>query len=66
MRCRPTACRRDAALNSGFHLAYLVGAVLVAAAIAVAVIVLRSEAGTAAEAGEAGEQERASAYAEAA
>jgi hypothetical protein len=33
----------DAALNSGFHLAYLVGAGLVAAALAIAVFVLRSE-----------------------
>ncbi len=34
----------DAALNSGFHLAYLVGAGLVAIALAIAVFVLRSEA----------------------
>ena len=32
-----------AALNSGFHLAYLVGAGLVAVALAIAVFVLRSE-----------------------
>jgi MFS family permease len=32
-----------AALNSGFHLAYLVGAGLVAAALAIAIFVLRSE-----------------------
>jgi len=31
----------DAALNSGFHLAYLVGAALVAAAFAIAVVVMR-------------------------
>jgi MFS family permease len=31
----------DAALNSGFHLAYLVGAALVAAAFAIAVFVMR-------------------------
>ena len=35
---------RDAALNSGYHLAYLIGAALTAAAIVVAVVVLRSEA----------------------
>jgi len=58
---------RDSALNSGFHLAYTVGAVLVFAAIAVAAVVLRSEQESAAtEAGEAGERERAEAYAEAA
>jgi len=33
----------DSALNSGYHLAYLIGAVLVAAAIAIAVIVLQPE-----------------------
>jgi EmrB/QacA subfamily drug resistance transporter len=33
----------DAALNSGFHLAYLVGAGLVAVALAIAVLVLRPE-----------------------
>ncbi len=33
----------DAALNSGFHLAYLVGAGLVAVALAIAIFVLRSE-----------------------
>jgi MFS family permease len=32
----------DAALNSGFHLAYLVGAALVAGALAIAVFVMRS------------------------
>jgi MFS family permease len=49
-----------AALNSGFHLAYLVGAVLVAAALLVAVTVLRqpSPAEMAAHApGEEGETE---------
>jgi len=35
---------RDAALNSGYHLAYLIGAALTAVAVAVAVVVLRSEA----------------------
>ena len=34
----------DAALNSGYHLAYLVGTGLVAVAIVVALAVLRSEA----------------------
>jgi EmrB/QacA subfamily drug resistance transporter len=33
----------DAALNSGFHLAYLVGAGMVAVALAIAIFVLRSE-----------------------
>jgi MFS family permease len=33
----------NAALNSGFHLAYLVGAGLVAIALAIAIFVLRSE-----------------------
>ena len=34
----------DAALNSGYHLAYLIGAALVAVALVVTVFVLRSEA----------------------
>jgi MFS family permease len=34
----------DSALNSGYHLAYLIGAVLVVVAIAVALVLLRSEA----------------------
>jgi EmrB/QacA subfamily drug resistance transporter len=34
----------NAALNGGFHLAYLIGAVMIAVAIVVAVVVLRSEA----------------------
>ncbi len=66
---RPAGGRRrhDSALNSGFHLAYTVGAVLVLAAIAVAAVVLQPEQESAgAETGEAGEQERAEAYAEAA
>ncbi len=33
----------DAALNSGYHLAYLIGAALVAVAIVVAVVVVRSQ-----------------------
>jgi hypothetical protein len=37
----PGAKVADAALNSGYHLAYLIGAVLVAAALVVAVTVLR-------------------------
>ena len=41
---------RDAALNSGYHLAYLIGAALVAVAIVVALTVLRSEAPAGAEA----------------
>jgi hypothetical protein len=36
-----------AALNAGFHLAYVVGAVILAAAVAIAVVVLRSEGDTA-------------------
>ena len=58
---------RDSALNSGYHLAYLIGAAAVAIAIVVAVVVLRSEP-AAAEAGDA-EGKRASrqpAYSEAA
>jgi EmrB/QacA subfamily drug resistance transporter len=51
---RTDALRADgepvsAALNSGYHLAYVVGAVLVAVAIAVALVVLRSETPAAAE-----------------
>jgi MFS family permease len=37
----------DSALNAGYHLAYLIGAVLVAIAIVVAVTVLKSDAETA-------------------
>jgi MFS family permease len=43
----------DAALNSGYHLAYLVGTALVAVAIVVALAVLRPEARAAAEEPEA-------------
>ena len=39
----------NAALNAGFHLAYLIGAVLIAVAISVGVGVLRSEAPATAE-----------------
>jgi fucose permease len=57
---------RDAALNSGFHLAYTVGAVLVLCALAVAVVVLRSEKEVAGEAAERPAEGRAEAYPEAA
>jgi hypothetical protein len=40
---RADGVAREAALNSGYHLAYLIGAVLLAAAIVVAVTVLQSE-----------------------
>jgi hypothetical protein len=36
---------RAAALNSGYHLAYLIGAALVAVAVVAAMVVLRSENG---------------------
>jgi len=39
---RADGVARDAALNSGYHLAYLIGATLIAVAIGVAVGVLRS------------------------
>jgi len=61
----------EAALNSGFHLAYLVGAGLVAIALVIAVAVLRevapAEAGAPQEgdAEQAGEPERQPAYSEA-
>jgi EmrB/QacA subfamily drug resistance transporter len=47
----------DAALNSGFHLAYLVGALLVGIALAIAVTVLR-EVAPAAEGEEAAQREQ--------
>jgi len=52
---RTTGLRVDgesaaSALNSGYHLAYVVGAVLVTAAAGVALVVLRSEAEEAEEA----------------
>jgi EmrB/QacA subfamily drug resistance transporter len=53
----------DAALNSGYHLAFLVGAAMTATAIAVAVAVLRSEPAPAAA---AADTEAEPAYAEAA
>jgi EmrB/QacA subfamily drug resistance transporter len=57
-----------AALNSGYHMAYLIGAVLMVAAIVVAVFVLRSEkqAATAAEPAEVEDIRSQAAYAEAA
>ena len=64
---RADGVARDAALNSGYHLAYLIGAALIGAAVLVAVFVVRAEppvgAGEAdAEAGDEAEP----AYAEAA
>jgi MFS family permease len=56
-----------AALNSGYHLAYLIGAALVAVAVVAAAIVLRSENGdTAEEPVEADPHSAKPAYAEAA
>jgi EmrB/QacA subfamily drug resistance transporter len=52
------------ALNSGFHLAYLIGAVLVAAAIVVAVTVLQSEEQAKAEIASEAEPGRAERHAE--
>jgi hypothetical protein len=65
---RADGVARDAALNSGFHLAYLVGAALIAAAIGVAVGVLRpAPAAAGAEAHAEGERASAeAAYPEAA
>jgi EmrB/QacA subfamily drug resistance transporter len=58
-----------AALNSGFHLAYVIGAILVAAAVVVAVAVLREvpmpSPEAMAEAEHAGDREREPAYSEA-
>jgi EmrB/QacA subfamily drug resistance transporter len=57
----------DAALNAGFHFAYLIGAALVIVAIVVALTVLRSEAPATAGAGaEAAAEEAEAAYSEAA
>jgi MFS family permease len=61
---RADGVARDAALNSGFHLAYLIGAALTAVAIVVALVVLRSEP-AAAEGAERAEDEQVF-YAEAA
>ena len=40
----PTATSTAAALNSGYHLAYLIGAALVGVALVIALVVLRSPA----------------------
>jgi hypothetical protein len=53
------------ALNSGYHLAYLIGAALVAVAVVVAVVVLRSDA-AAAPAHRAAPEHARPAYSEAA
>jgi hypothetical protein len=56
-----------AALNAGYHLAYLIGAALVAVAVVAAVLVLRSDnRGAAEEPAEAGSHGAQPAYAEAA
>jgi MFS family permease len=64
----PGAKVTDAALNSGYHLAYLIGAVLVATALAIAFVVLREPepAAEAAERSERGAQEPEPAYSDAA
>jgi EmrB/QacA subfamily drug resistance transporter len=54
------------ALNSGYHLAYVVGAVLVLGAFAVALTVLRSDSAQEAEESQTGQAEAELAYAEAA
>jgi MFS family permease len=46
---RADGASMDAALNSGFHLAYLIGAVLVGVAIVVALTVLRPDSAADAE-----------------
>ncbi len=56
-----TGAAHSAALNSGYHLAYLIGAVLVGFAACIAVFVLRAEAPEEAR----GEAEREPAYSEA-
>ena len=56
-----TGAAHSAALNSGYHLAYLIGAVLVGLAACIAVFVLRAEAPEEAR----GEAEREPAYSEA-
>jgi MFS family permease len=63
----PGAKVTDAALNSGYHLAYLIGAVLVATALAIAFVVLREPepAAEAAERSERGAQEPEPAYSDA-
>jgi MFS family permease len=47
----------ESALNSGYHLAYLIGAACVVIAIAVALVVVRAETPATAEDGAAGEDE---------
>jgi EmrB/QacA subfamily drug resistance transporter len=54
---RADGVARDAALNSGFHLAYLLGAALTAVAIVVALVVLRSEPAAAEEAEQAEDEQ---------
>jgi MFS family permease len=54
---RADGVARDAALNSGFHLAYLLGAALTAVAILVALVVLRSEPAAAEEAEQAEDEQ---------
>jgi EmrB/QacA subfamily drug resistance transporter len=58
----------DSALNSGFHLAYLVGAALVALSIVVAFVVVQPDEGTGDEsrAGEPGDPQTEPAYSQAA
>jgi EmrB/QacA subfamily drug resistance transporter len=56
----------DAALNSGFHLAYIVGAALVAVSLVVALAVLRSETPATAEEPAKARRDSEPAYAEAA
>ena len=60
---RASGVSADAALNSGFHLAYLIGAALVSVAIVVAVVVLESRPAVAVAEGDA---EAETVYAEAA
>jgi EmrB/QacA subfamily drug resistance transporter len=64
---RADGVARDAALNSGYHLAYLIGAALIGAAVLVALFVVRAEplAGAGQADAEAGD-EAEPAYAEAA
>jgi EmrB/QacA subfamily drug resistance transporter len=62
---RASGVSADSALNSGFHLAYLIGAALVSVAIVVALVVLESRPAVAVAEGEA-EAEAEAVYAEAA
>ncbi len=63
---RADGVARDAALNSGYHLAFLLGAGLMAVAVLVAVTVVRSQAPATAAHGDVAEAGREPAYAEAA